>query len=764
MGQRRGARYDRRPPAESARAKRGMLRFRRLPESTLHPPLPILVQPRLALRGLLVLCRNRSLEPQHAHDRACPPGAEWRLLHPANDEGVAALPARKAAQLATRGQITVFHDFRFTDRLPESGITFRHRVVDDGGRDYKAVHYDHGNGLAVADVDGDGRLDLYFVNQLGGNQLWRNLGGGKFDDITAEAGVALHGPDQRHRLVRRRRQRRRPGPLRHHRAQGQPPVPERRQGPLHGRHRGGGARLRGPLLGRGLLRLRPRRPARPASSPTSAATPPTTTGRGGYYVGLEDAFQGHLHPERSETQHPLPQPRQPPLRGRLGADGARRRRLERRRHGRSTSTTTAGPTSTSSTCRATTTTTRTSGGKRFVDKTAPHFPKTPWGAMGVKVFDYNNDGRLDLYAHRHALRHEPRSSASTRRSARPTCSGTTPFLQGGANNIFGNAFFENLGGGKFEEVSDAMGVENYWPWGLSVGDLNADGFEDVFITASMNFPFRYAINSLLLNDRRQGLPRQRVHPRRRAAPRRPHPHLCSSSTATARTSRKTAVRGPHRQGARHEHARLALLGDLRPRRRRRPRHRHQRLQLRAAGAGQRPRREEATSAGCKVKLRGTQSNRDGLGARVRVKAGGQTCTQWHDGKSGYLSQSLDAALLRPRRRRQGRRHRGHLALGKDADREEPEGGRADRDRGEARRRARSPNCLLDHKGCSDAAAAFYQGTKVLGGCWIEGRLGWTGPYRSGQISGTSRRMMRTTSAVSGVPATTKSRNRYLPGP
>src|SRR5438876_9266028 len=73
----------------------------------------------------------------------------------------------------------------------ESGIRFEHRPVDDAAKNYKAVHYDHGNGLAVADVDGDGRPDIYFVNQIGGNQLWRNLGGGKFENITAAAGVGL---------------------------------------------------------------------------------------------------------------------------------------------------------------------------------------------------------------------------------------------------------------------------------------------------------------------------------------------------------------------------------------------------------------------------------------------------------------------------------------------------------------------------------------------------------------------------------------------
>ena len=95
-------------------------------------------------------------------------------------------------KLATRRsrpcRVAPFHDFQFTDRRAESGITFQHRIVDDAGKTYKAAHYDHGNGLAIADVDGDGRSDIYFVNQVGGNQLWKNVGGGKFEDITAAAG------------------------------------------------------------------------------------------------------------------------------------------------------------------------------------------------------------------------------------------------------------------------------------------------------------------------------------------------------------------------------------------------------------------------------------------------------------------------------------------------------------------------------------------------------------------------------------------------
>src|SRR5258708_34906119 len=97
------------------------------------------------------------------------------------------------AQLNAGATVEAFHDFQFTDRLAESGITFVHHTVEDAGKTYKAAHYDHGNGIAIADVDGDGLLDIYFLNQVGGNQLWRNLGGGKFENITESAGVGVPG-------------------------------------------------------------------------------------------------------------------------------------------------------------------------------------------------------------------------------------------------------------------------------------------------------------------------------------------------------------------------------------------------------------------------------------------------------------------------------------------------------------------------------------------------------------------------------------------
>ena len=120
-------------------------------------------------------------------------GSAQDVRYPDPDIGVDSLAARRKAQVDTADRFKVFFKFRFTDMLKESGITFFHHMVDDAGIDYKPVHYDHGTGVAVADVDGDGLYDIYFVNQVGGNELWKNLGGGKFSHITTKAGVGLPG-------------------------------------------------------------------------------------------------------------------------------------------------------------------------------------------------------------------------------------------------------------------------------------------------------------------------------------------------------------------------------------------------------------------------------------------------------------------------------------------------------------------------------------------------------------------------------------------
>ena len=82
------------------------------------------------------------------------------------------------------------------DVTAETGITFRH--TDGGGGQRYIVEYVSA-GLATFDYNGDGLLDIYFLNgaPLRGTKadspprdaLWRNDGGFRFTDVTDEAGV-----------------------------------------------------------------------------------------------------------------------------------------------------------------------------------------------------------------------------------------------------------------------------------------------------------------------------------------------------------------------------------------------------------------------------------------------------------------------------------------------------------------------------------------------------------------------------------------------
>ncbi|MEE3259454.1 MAG: CRTAC1 family protein [Candidatus Latescibacterota bacterium] len=560
------------------------------------------------------------------------------------------LESRRQAQLATIGQFEVYYDFGFADQTAASGIDFRNRVVDDSGKAHKPVHYDHGNGLAVADVDGDGLLDIFFVTQVGGNQLWRNLGDGRCENITP-AILALEDrisvsasfadidndgdPDLYITAVRA----------------GNRLFENMGGGRFKDISAGSGLDYRGHSSAAvffdydrdGLLDLF----LANVGIYTTDEIAAVSDGEYRYYVGFTDAFSGHLKPERTEQSI-------------LFRNGGDNRFVDVSAAVRLTDTGWSGAASPLD----------ANGdgwpdlyvlnmqghdqyyenvqGEYFVDRSRQVFPRTPWGSMGIQVFDFDNDGRQDIYiTDMHSDMSEDIGPAKEKLKSRMQHG--EEFLQSGGGSIFGNAFFRGAGRGRFAEVSARIGAENYWPWGLSSGDFNADGYEDVFITASMNYPYRYGVNSLLLNNRgRKFLDGEfilGIEPRRGGKTAMPwfeldcagadlrHPHCASQGSELrpgkrrgrvevwgALGSRSAAVFDLDRDGDldivtnEFNAGPMVLISDLSARKK--PLHY------------------------VEIELVGRASNRSGLGATVIVSAGGQRYAKVHDGQSGYLSQSL----------------------------------------------------------------------------------------------------------------------------
>ena len=95
-------------------------------------------------------------------------------------------PLATTAPLSTHTAIepgsAVKDTLSFTDIAATAGVAFRHTRRDD-------FLFPLGGSAAIGDYNGDGLLDIYVTNSAGANALYRNNGEGTFTDVAASAGV-----------------------------------------------------------------------------------------------------------------------------------------------------------------------------------------------------------------------------------------------------------------------------------------------------------------------------------------------------------------------------------------------------------------------------------------------------------------------------------------------------------------------------------------------------------------------------------------------
>ena len=126
---------------------------------------------------------------------------------------------------------------------------------------------------------------------------------------------------------------------------------------------------------------------------------------------------------------------------------------------------------------------------QFKDVTADAIPYTPWFSMGADYSDINNDGKMDFMASDMAGSNHYRDKVSMGSMTGPDSEAW--FLNfPDPPQYMRNMVYLNTGTNRFMEVAYLSGLSaTDWTWTVKFGDLDNDGYEDVYFTNGMSRDF-----------------------------------------------------------------------------------------------------------------------------------------------------------------------------------------------------------------------------------------------------------------------------------